>query len=113
MMPIAPLARGSLSFDPGTLNNGDVAIDGHILEGILSSYEVDVVNTTVAAMQALSLTAKVYSLENKLLFENTRKVLVNANALTPGFTLEFAPSLSTGMVFVRVNLNDALGKDFG
>jgi glycosyl hydrolase family 2/Ig-like domain-containing protein/concanavalin A-like lectin/glucanase superfamily protein len=76
----------------------------------LSSYEVDVVNTTVAPMQDASLSAKVYSMENKLLFENTQKVQVTANALTSGFKLELAPLLSTGMVFVRLALNDAGGK---
>ena len=76
----------------------------------LSSYEVDVVNTTVAPMPDGSLSARVYSLENKLLFENTQKVQVGANALTPGFKLDLAPLLSTGMVFVRLALNDAAGK---
>jgi hypothetical protein len=42
------------------------------------SYEVDVVNPTVVAIQDTSLSAKVYSLENKLLFENTQKLMVNA-----------------------------------
>jgi hypothetical protein len=76
----------------------------------LSSYEVDVVNTTVASMQDASLSAKVYSLENKLLVENSQKLQVSANALTPGFKLDLAPFLSTGMVFVRLNLNDTTGK---
>jgi hypothetical protein len=76
----------------------------------LSSYEVDVVNTTVAPMPDGSLSARVYSLENKLLFENTQKVQVSANAVTPGFKLDLAPLFSTGMVFVRLALNDAAGK---
>lgn len=76
----------------------------------LSDYEVDVVNTTVAAMPDASLSTKVYSLENKLLFENNQKLQVGANALTPGFKLELAPFLSTGMVFVRLALSDATGK---
>jgi hypothetical protein len=75
----------------------------------LSNYEVDVVDTTVAPMPDGSLSARVYSLENKLLFENTQKVQVGANALTPGFKLDLAPLLSTGMVFVRLALNDAAG----
>jgi hypothetical protein len=76
----------------------------------LTSYEVDVVNTTIAPMQDVSLSARVYSLENKLLFENSQTLQVSANALTPGFKLELAPFLSAGMVFVRLGLNDAIGK---
>jgi len=80
----------------------------------LSSYQVDVVNTTTAAVQDASLGARVYSLENKLLLEDSQKVQAGANALSPGFKLELAPLLSTGMVFVRLTLNDAAGKsDFG
>jgi hypothetical protein len=52
----------------------------------------------------------VYSLENKLLFENTQKLQLGANALTPGFKLELAPYLSTGMVIVKLALSDATGK---
>jgi glycosyl hydrolase family 2/Ig-like domain-containing protein/concanavalin A-like lectin/glucanase superfamily protein len=76
----------------------------------LVSYEVDVVNTTTAAVQDASLGARVYSLENKLLLEDSQKVQAGANALTPGFKLELAPLLSTGMVFVRLTLNAATGK---
>jgi hypothetical protein len=76
----------------------------------LSSYEVDLVNTTISPLPDGSLSAKVYSLENKLLFENTQKVQVSANALTAGFKLDLAPFLSTGMVFVRLALNDVAGK---
>jgi len=76
----------------------------------LVSYEVDVVNTTTAAVQDASLGARVYSLENELLLEDSQIVQAAANALTPGFKLELAPLLSTGMVFVRLTLNDAAGK---
>jgi Exo-beta-D-glucosaminidase Ig-fold domain len=76
----------------------------------LASYQVEVVNTTIAPMQDASLSAKVYSLENKLLFENSQRLQVSANALTPGFKLELAPFLTTRMVFVRLALNDASGK---
>jgi hypothetical protein len=76
----------------------------------LSNYKVDVVNTTVAPMPDGSLSARVYSLENKLLFENTQKVQVSANSLTAGFKLDLAPFLASEMVFVRLALNDAAGK---
>ena len=76
----------------------------------LSDYKVDVVNITATAMPDASLNARVYSLENKLLFENTQKLLIAANALTPGFKLELAPYLSSGMVLVKLTLSDSIGK---
>jgi hypothetical protein len=76
----------------------------------LSNYKVDVINTTALAMQDVALSARVYSLENKLLLENTRKLQVGANALTPAFKLELDPFLSTGMVLVKVALSDSTGK---
>ena len=76
----------------------------------LSDYHVDVINITASAMPDVALSAKVYSLENKLLFENTQKLQVGPNALTAGFKLELAPYLSTGMVFVKLALSDATGK---
>jgi hypothetical protein len=76
----------------------------------LSSYEVDVVNATPAASRDLTLSAKVYSLDNKLLFEKSEKVEMGANALTPAFKLELASFLFQGMVFVRLALHDTTGK---
>jgi hypothetical protein len=76
----------------------------------LSDYEVDVIDTTTASLQDVSVNAKVYSLENKLLFENTQKVQIGANAMTPAFKLDLAPSLSAGLVFVKLTLQDATGR---
>ena len=76
----------------------------------LVSDEVDVVNTTLRTMQDASLSAKVYSLENKLLFENSQKMEVGANALTSGFKLDLAPFVAGQMIFVRLALNDVTGK---
>ena len=75
----------------------------------LVSYEVDVVNTTVTALQDASLTAQVYSLGNKLLLESSEKLQAGANVLTRGLKLELAPLLSAGMVFVKLTLRDATG----
>jgi hypothetical protein len=76
----------------------------------LSNFEADVVNTTLASLQDVSLSAKVYSLENKLLLENSQKLQASANALTPGFKLDLSPLFSSGIVFVKLTLNDATGK---
>ena len=76
----------------------------------LTNYEVDVVNTTVALLQDVSLGIKVYSLDNKLLAENTQKLEAPADALTSGPKLELAPYFSSGIVFVKLTLSDAGGK---
>jgi hypothetical protein len=76
----------------------------------LVSYQVQVINTTTVALPDATLSAKVYSLDNKLLLENSQKVQGAANSLTPGFKLELAPLVSADTVFVRLSLNDATGK---
>jgi Glycosyl hydrolase 2 galactose-binding domain-like/Exo-beta-D-glucosaminidase Ig-fold domain/Concanavalin A-like lectin/glucanases superfamily/Glycosyl hydrolases family 2 len=76
----------------------------------LSSYQVEVANTTAVPVPNASVSARVYSLENKLLFENSRTLQVSPNALTLGFKLELAPFLSSGMVFVRLVLSGESGK---
>ncbi len=77
----------------------------------LSNYEVDVINTTVACDARCSRSAPgCIRWKINFCFENTQKLQVGANALTPGFKLELAPFLSTGMVFVKLALSDATGK---
>jgi hypothetical protein len=76
----------------------------------LVSYEVEVVNTTLSTISDASVSAKVYSLENKLLFENSQKVQVGANALTSGFKLDLAPLVAGRTVFVSLALHDVTGK---
>jgi beta-galactosidase/beta-glucuronidase len=76
----------------------------------LSTYEVEVVNTTNAAVPVSTVSARVYSLENKLLMENIQKLQADANVLTPSFKLDLAPFLSAGLVFVKLQLNDSSGK---
>jgi hypothetical protein len=77
----------------------------------LSDGEVDAVNTTVNSLSDVSLNAKIYSLENKLLFENSQKIQLAANALTSGFKLDSAQLPATGTVFVKLTLTDATGKE--
>jgi beta-galactosidase/beta-glucuronidase len=76
----------------------------------LTDYKIDVINTTGGAMADATVSAKVYSLDSKLLFENGQKLQLSANALTSAFKLDLAPILSTGMVFVRLALSDAAGQ---
>lgn len=77
----------------------------------LSNGEVDVVNITATTMQDVSLSAKIYSLDNKLLFENSQKLQLAPNALTHGYKLNLGPLLSSDqVVFVKLTLNDSTGK---
>jgi Glycosyl hydrolase 2 galactose-binding domain-like/Exo-beta-D-glucosaminidase Ig-fold domain/Glycosyl hydrolases family 2/Concanavalin A-like lectin/glucanases superfamily len=76
----------------------------------LSNYHVDAVNTTTAALAGVSLEAKVYSLDNKLLTQHQERKDVAANALTAGFPLELAQFLECGVVLVKLELRDATGR---
>src|ERR1700733_9323733 len=74
----------------------------------LSNYNVAVVNTTNDPQTALTLSANVYSLENKLLFHREEKTDAAADALTEGFRLDLAPLLSSeGMVLVNLELRNS------
>ena len=76
----------------------------------LSNYHVDVVNTTNAALPGLSLEAKVFSLENKLLAGHHEKKDAAADDRTEGFALDLNPLLVSGVVLVKLELRDAGGK---
>jgi hypothetical protein len=76
----------------------------------LSNYNVAVVNTTNDPQPALSLSASVYSLDNKQLFHREEKRDAAADALTDGFKLELAPMLtSEGVVLVNLELRNTAG----
>jgi len=76
----------------------------------LSNYQVDVVNTTREALAGVTLLAKVYSLENKLLTEHEEKKDAAADATTGGFALDLAPLMGSGVVLVKLELHDEAGK---
>ncbi|MGI8772376.1 MAG: glycosyl hydrolase 2 galactose-binding domain-containing protein, partial [Acidobacteriaceae bacterium] len=76
----------------------------------LSNYNVAVVNTTPNALPGLTVSAKVYSLTNKLLLEHQQAVNAGADALTPGFPLDLAPLLASGVVLVKLDLHQANGQ---
>ena len=75
----------------------------------LANYRVDVVNTTTAAHSGLTVSAKVYSLANALLFQATDQKDVAADSTTPSLRLDLAPYLANGMVLVSLELRDAQG----
>ncbi len=75
----------------------------------LANYRVDVVNTTTAAHTGLTVSAKVYSLANALLFQATERKDIAADFTLPSLQLDLAPLLAKGMVLVSLELHDAQG----
>jgi hypothetical protein len=75
----------------------------------LANYRVDVVNTTTAARTSLTVSAKVYSLANALLFQATDQKDVAADSTAPSLRLDLEQYLAKGMVLVSLELHDAQG----
>ncbi|HEY6339708.1 MAG TPA: LamG-like jellyroll fold domain-containing protein [Candidatus Sulfotelmatobacter sp.] len=77
----------------------------------LSNYNVAIVNTTNDPHTGLSISAKVYSLDNKLLLHHEEKKDAAADSVTDGFKLDLAPELaSDGVVLVKLELRSAGGE---
>ena len=76
---------------------------------ICRDYSVAVVNTTTTAQPGMTVTANVYSLDNKPLCSIEEKKDVAANAVTTGFKLDLAPLMGTGVVLVKLELRNAGG----
>jgi hypothetical protein len=76
----------------------------------LATYQVDVINTTTSPQSALTVSAKVYSLDNALLFQAAEKKDVAADNPMSSMKLDLAPYLVKGMVLVELKLTDAAGK---
>ena len=76
----------------------------------LSNYNVDVVNTTNNALGGVTATAKVFSLDNKLLLTKEQRVNAAADSRTSGFTLELDPLLAKAMAIVKLELRSSTGQ---
>jgi hypothetical protein len=76
----------------------------------LSNYKVSVVDTTRTAMPNATVSARIYSLQNKLLQQHEQTISAAADSLTPGFQLDLRSLMSTGMIFVRLELKDSTGQ---
>jgi hypothetical protein len=76
----------------------------------LATYQVDVINTTTSPQSALTVSAKVYSLDNALLFQAAEQKDVAADNPVTSMKLDLAPYLAKGMVLVELKLTDAAGK---
>jgi len=76
----------------------------------LETYQVDVINTTTMPESSLTVSAKVYSLDNTLLTQATQQRSVAADNSESSMRLDLAPYLAKGMVLVELKLTDAKGK---
>jgi Exo-beta-D-glucosaminidase Ig-fold domain/Glycosyl hydrolases family 2/Concanavalin A-like lectin/glucanases superfamily/Glycosyl hydrolases family 2, sugar binding domain/Glycosyl hydrolases family 2, TIM barrel domain len=74
----------------------------------LSNFTVSVVNTTAEAHSGMSVRAKLYSLDNRVLLEREMKKDVAADSTSDAFRLELAPLFSNGVLLIRLAL---LGSD--
>jgi len=75
----------------------------------LANYRVDIVNTTTAAHNGLSVSVKVYSLANALLFQATDRKDIDADSTASVLRLDLEQYLAKGMVLVSLELHDAKG----
>ena len=76
----------------------------------LSDYSVAVVNTTTSPIPGGTITANVYSLDNKSLLHHEEHKDAAANSVTAGFKLDLLPLLTTDVVLVKLELRDAAGQ---
>jgi Exo-beta-D-glucosaminidase Ig-fold domain/Concanavalin A-like lectin/glucanases superfamily/Glycosyl hydrolases family 2/Glycosyl hydrolases family 2, sugar binding domain/Glycosyl hydrolases family 2, TIM barrel domain len=76
----------------------------------LSNYNVAVVNTTGAAAPGLTVTANVYSLDNKSLLHREEHKDAPANTEVDAFTLDIAPLFGDGVVLVKLELRNSSGQ---
>ncbi len=75
----------------------------------LATYGVDVLNTTTEPRPGLTVSARVVSLDNELLLQNSQPIDLPTDAAAHAFTLALAPLLQRGMVLVELRLTDPAG----
>lgn len=76
----------------------------------LSTDEIDAVNTTTTALHAVTISADVFALDNKLLLHEQKLLALDANTKVEVTKLDLAPILAASpVVFVRLQMKDALG----
>jgi hypothetical protein len=77
----------------------------------LPDYALAVVNTTLTPMQRMSLDARVYSLDNRLLLQRSESLTAPANAVTTLKALDLNAALqSEQVVLVKLELKDTQGR---
>ncbi len=76
----------------------------------LATYDVAAVNNTISALAGLTVSANVFSLDNKLLLHHEEKRDAAANTVTAGFKLDLAPLMTENVVLVQLQLKNAHGE---
>jgi hypothetical protein len=76
----------------------------------LSNYDVDLINTTTQPLGNATITADVFSLDNKSLLHHEAQQSVAADASIDAFHLDLAPLLGNGTVLVKLVLKSANGQ---
>jgi hypothetical protein len=74
-----------------------------------TSFQVQVANSLPATSENLTIGAKVYSLENKLLVEHEEKKDA-PTGVTEAFSLDLAPHIKDNVALVKLELHDSSGK---
>lgn len=75
----------------------------------LANYGVDVVNATTVAHTALTVSARVLSLSNELLMQNSQLIDLATDSVAHAFRFALASLLPRSMVLVELQLTDAAG----
>ena len=76
----------------------------------LSNFTVTVVNTTAAAHSGMNVSAKVFSLDNRVLLAREMKKDVAADSTSDAFQLDLAPLFPNGVLLIRLALLGADGQ---
>jgi len=76
----------------------------------LATHDVELVNTTNTPLANATVTADVYSLDNKSLLHQQAPQNVAADGTTTAFHLDLAPLLSKGVVLVKLELKSSTGE---
>lgn len=76
----------------------------------LTDHRVTIVNTSREATGPMEITARILSLDNRVLWSHTESASIAANSVAPVFVAEMQPLLATDdVVLVRLEARDAAG----
>ncbi len=76
----------------------------------LATYDVDLVNTTNAALANATITANAFSLDNKSLLHHEAQQSSAADTSIDAFHLDLAPLLANGVTLVKLELKSSTGE---
>ncbi|QBM75098.1 glycoside hydrolase family 2 [Sphingomonas sp. AAP5] len=76
----------------------------------LPDYNVMLVNNRVGDLRGVTVSAKVVSLDNRVLAEKRTTLTATGETANTAFTLDLAPILAKGVALVRLEARDAAGK---